>query len=190
MRKAISKLTRRRMLSDLEDGMTYTELKDKYGIGDDRTLKKHLALAEQEREAQTVKMEVLKDALKNHLNEVHSLIELWKDSNIVDDPRVIHSPLFDCLKQHLHFPTLWRDYDTWRVKNDQHKSLYESLRKQLGDKVSESQEVKDSVNELKSLKDRIHEALERALLKRDYILYSCDLCPGQPIKAKRGSKPQ
>jgi hypothetical protein len=188
MRKAISKLTRRKMLSDLEDGMTYTELKDKYGIGDDRTLKKHLALAEQEREAQTVKMEVLKDALKDHHADIRRLLEEWKDSNIVDDPRVMHSPLFGCLKQHL--PLLWRDYDTWRVKYDQHGSLYKSLQKQLGNKVSESQEVKDSVNELNSLGDRIHEALERALLKRDYILYSCDLCPGQPTKAKKGGKPQ
>ena len=36
------------------------------------------------------------------------------------------------------------------------------------------------LNDLHNLEAKIHDYLEEILLRRDYILYTCNLCPGKP----------
>ena len=72
----ISQQMRRGMLLDLEEkGMSHKELKIKYGISDNRTLKKHLDLAEREREARQARIKILADnqIALNQVNTNHAI---------------------------------------------------------------------------------------------------------------------
>ena len=69
--KTISSLIRRRMLLDLEEkGLSDKELKEKYNIADNRTLRKHLGLAEKEREAKEARIKILAENQAQHLAEI------------------------------------------------------------------------------------------------------------------------
>ena len=129
MAKKISYYDRKRLLEARQNGLSDTKLKEKFGIEDKRTLYRQLKLAEQEEEVKAVKLEILRDALVDHLAEVSNLIEEWKSS--LSTPRVdgifdgmppiptqyIEAmSLFPSLKTHLPFPTLWRSYATWKTK--------------------------------------------------------------------------
>ncbi len=35
-------------------------------------------------------------------------------------------------------------------------------------------------NQLEALMPKVHESLQEILLRRDYIMYTCRMCPGQP----------
>ena len=82
----------------------------------------------------TLKQQVdpaLVKAKEEHFAEIRSLIEVWKDA--VQTPKVDETslseegylkvpfskheyqfnPLFDCLKEHLPFPTLWQNHSLW-----------------------------------------------------------------------------
>ena len=79
--KKISSQMRHRMLIDLEErGFSDKELKEKYGIVDNRTLKKHLGLAEMEREAREARIKILAENQSQHLAEIRKIIEKWKDN--------------------------------------------------------------------------------------------------------------
>lgn len=129
MAKRLSYYDRKRLFEAMQSGLSNTKLKDKFGIADNRTLSRHLRMAEQEEEAKVVKMEILKDALVDHLAEVRTLIGKWKgslstpgvDSMYFDMPptptqNIEANPLFGSLKGHLPFPTLWRNYANWKTK--------------------------------------------------------------------------
>ena len=222
---------RKKLLALREEGLTYPQLKNRFNIKDDRTLLRHLKLAEQEHEARLLRIEILKDALSDHLIETRNLIDRWK-SNIKSPPlRLVYygmpfpteavksDPLFNCLRQHLPFPTLWRNYSLWSSKVQEYirccqalmddimkkakgsvsedilnqwgtKStvealqLMEPLREMMADysKLAESNpEVKKLTAEISHLEEKIHDALQTSLLRRDYIMYTCKLCPGQPV---------
>ena len=290
MAKKLTAYDRRKLIEARERGLSDSEIKRQFGITDDRTLKRHLKLAEQEQEAKFVKTEILKKAIEDHLSELRQLIEGWKagigihpvtasPSSMADSLESIHSiRLFGCLKSHLPFPTLWRDHSQWEAKYRSYidncnklreeiqkeattrmsldfmdgsdtlshlspKLIYWILRRvehklQKGDeqglefrwkhvtgevdrqptrikqmsvhpdsetllKIFGQQEVDEKfyekecrelltsclegepvanlltlVDDLRDLKHKIHDALEEILLRRDYILYTCDLCPG------------
>jgi len=129
MTKKISYHDRKRLLEARQTGLSDTKLEEKFGIKDKRTLYRQLKLAEQEEEAKAVKLEILKDALVDHLAEVSTLIEEWKsslstpgiDSIYFDMPpipteNIEANPLFTSLKRHLPFPILWRSYADWKTK--------------------------------------------------------------------------
>ena len=79
--KKISSLMRHRMLLDLEEkGMSAKELKEKHGIADNRTLRKHLGLAEREREAKEARIKILADNQAQHLAEIRTTIEQWNNT--------------------------------------------------------------------------------------------------------------
>jgi len=291
MAKKLNSNDRKRLLEVCERGLTDSEIKARFGITDDRTLRRHLKLAEQEQEIRLVKTEILKKALGDHLAELRQLIQNWKMGiriQPVADPtsdmavfiESLHSNrLFDCLKGHLPFPSLWRDYNQWEAKYrsyiDNCKKLQEEIRREattqmsldfMGDNATVSHlsprlidwilrqaehklqkvngrgfeflwkdfnvvidkqptEVKQmSVNpggellqiynqhevdkefyekqcrelldsclkgetvanllllldDLYHLEPKIHNSLEEILLRRDYIFYDCNLCPGRP----------
>lgn len=292
MARKLTIFDREKLLKARERGLTDSEIKAQFGITDDRTLRRHLKLAEQEEKARVVKTEILKDALRDHLAEMRQLIENWK-AGIGIQPVNVHpdamassvtfiqsNRLFDGLRSHLPFPSLWRDYNQWETKYKSYiancQKLREEIQKQAStqmkldfasdssnfshftsglmywilDHVQNKLERKDmkevefhwkdlkisvkegvlkgkqmfgypkgrelleiinqpDINtgfyerECKALLDfclscesvanlivlfddvnalgpKIHNSLEEILLRRDYILYTCDLCPGKP----------
>jgi len=291
MAKKLNSYDRRKLLEARDRGLSNSEIKRQFGITDDRTLRRHLELAEKEQGPRYARMEILKDAIKDHLAELRQLIENWKAGiriQPVTDPlssmaysiEPLHSNrLFDCLKGHLPFPILWRDYNQWEAKyrsyTDNCKKLREEIQREATtrmsldfmddsallshlssrlidwilrqvehklQKVSEREfefhwkdwmaeidkqptEVRrmsvhpDRVlleifnqhevnkefyekeclellysclegetvanllallDDLRHLETKIHNFLEEILLRRDYILYTCNLCPGEP----------
>lgn len=129
MAKKLSYYDRKRLLEARQTGLSDAKLKEKFGIADKRTLYRQLKLAEQEEEVKAVKLEILKDALVEHLEEVSTLIGEWKgsistpgvDEIYYDMPpiptqNIETMSLFPSLKKHLPFPTLWRKYANWKTK--------------------------------------------------------------------------
>ncbi len=291
MAKKLNSYNRRKLLEARERGLSDSEIKRQFGITDDRTLRRHLKLAEQELEARAVKTEILKEAIRDHIAELRQLIENWKAGigiqAVTTSPSVMtdcmafpHSnPLFGSLKDHLPFPTLWTDYNQWETKYRLYIANCTKLREEIQreattrmsldfmndnatvshlssrlidwilrqvehklQKVSErgfeflwkdfnaeidkqpTEVRRMSVNpggelleiynqhevnkefyekeclellysclegetvanllalldDLRQLETKIHNSLEEILLRRDYILYTCNLCPGKP----------
>ena len=230
--KTISSLIRRRMLLDLEEkGLSDKELKEKYNIADNRTLRKHLGLAEREREAKEARIKILADNQAQHLAEIRTTIEQW--NNTLKTPwfgkisfetgsrpagDFEHNPLFRSLREHLPFPTLWRDYSSWTDKVEKYingcKSLLEETRREaINSPDSEINKIASDIgsiqtaeaialvkplqemmkiyrakvesqltpllDEIRSLEEKLRASLQEILLRRDYIVYTCKLCPGQ-----------
>ena len=276
MAKRLQYSDRKEMIKDRNRGSTDAEIKSKFRITDDRTLKRHLRLGEQEEEARSVKIEILKDALTSHLAEIHRLMEQWFRAVMV--PLIYEVPLetvsqthlfesdalFGSLKEHVPSPTLWRNHADWHNKLQEFVNGYEQLKKdmeeeaekwgilrlvtksfstpilkRLHEKIMEQepkahgfeksveheyvqrkavrefeillvdglktveandalayqaqyQELSDRIvgsaaaadlinqyNDLKGAGTKIDEYLRQILLRRDYIMYTCKLCPGQ-----------
>jgi len=277
MVKKITYFDRKKMFEAREKGLTYAQIKAQFGIKDKRTLDRALKLAEQEQQTSLVRLQILKDALADHLNEIRSLIEGWQGRLRVPLTGEIHertvSPssgiesdaLFQSLREHLPIPTLWRNYSIWANRANEYLSLCRKLidqcrqepskwegvrritdsfsrpilerlnnriegkavrnhkferrqyfREEHGDKVLDFEtmvvdghEVLEATeglayteqykalsdrilkselannlvvmfSELKALEPKIRDSLREALLKRDYIMYTCRFCPGQP----------
>lgn len=230
--KKISSLTRRRMLLDMEEkGLSDKEIREKYGIADNRTLRKHLGLAEKEREVREARIKILSDNQAEHLAEIRTIIEQWKNSlatpwfgaiSLETEPRptgvLEEKPLFECLREHLPFPTLWRDYSNWKEKVEEYvdscKKLLEETRQEaerstdpeikkiVGDigtvstaealalvkplhemmtkyRTRAESQLRSVADEIIILGDKLRASLQEILLRRDYIVYTCRLCPGQ-----------
>jgi len=230
--KKISSLIRRRMLLDMEEkGLSDKEIREKYGIADNRTLRKHLGLAEKERDVREARIKILADNQAQHLAEIRTTIEQWKGSlatpwfgaiSLETEPSptgvLEGNPLFKCLKEHLPFPTLWRDYSSWKEKVENYidscKKLLEETRQEaekskdpeikkiaadIGSvsttealalvkplhemmtkyRTGAESQLKPLSNEIKTLGDKLRDSLQEILLRRDYIIYTCKLCPGQ-----------
>jgi len=291
MSKKLNPYDRRKLLEAQDKGLSNSEMKRRFGIKDDRTLRRHLELAEKEQEPRVARTEILKEAIRDHLAELRQLIGNWKAGfripSVTDPPSTMTSSLesphsnrlFACLKGHLPFPTLWRDYNQWEAKYrsyiDKCKKLREEIQREATTQMSldfmdsallshlsprlidwilyqvnyklrklserrrlefhwkdykveidkQPVEVKlmsaypggqelleiypPEVNkefyekecrellyaclksetvanlltlfdDLSYLETEIHNSLEEILLRRDYILYTCDLCPGRP----------
>lgn len=127
MAKTINYDDRKKLIEGKRKGLSNSKLKNEFHIKDDRTLNRHLKLAEQEEEAKIIKLEILKDKIVSHLDEVNNLIGEWKSSLSTPGIRSIYydmpnipthdievNPLFSSLKEHLPFPVLWRDYGSWK----------------------------------------------------------------------------
>jgi len=277
MPKRLNYSDRKKMLEARDKGLTTTQIKAQFGFTDDRTLKRHLRLAEQEQEARLVKVEILKDALASHLAGIRSLIEQWQSvltvppiqevsPEIITRMRHIESnPLFNSLKEHLPSPTLWRNYAIWDNKLKEYINGCEKLMRDIEEEAGKWEKVRrvngsfsepilkrlhenavgkepkaqhrfekrveyrdkqgrpvpefetlvvdgtktieandalayggqyevlsDQVlgsevgasligrfNDLKALEQKMYVSLQEILLRSDYIMYTCKLCPGQ-----------
>jgi len=220
------------MLLDMEEkGLSDKEIREKYGIADNRTLRKHLGLAEKEREVREARIRILADNQAEHLAEIRTTIEQWKDTletpwfGAISFERgsrsaggLEHNPLFNSLREHLPFPTLWRDYSSWteKVENyiDSCKKLLEETRKEAENspdpeinkiaseigsvhtvealaltkplhemmrqyKAKAESQLTPLSDDIRALGDKLRNSLQGILLRRDYIVYTCRLCPGQ-----------
>jgi hypothetical protein len=230
MRKRLNYQERKKLFEAQLSGLSSLELKDKFNINDNRTLQRHLKLAEQEAQTNRVKLEILKNALSDHLEEIRKIIDNWKTS--ISTPSIVSikldtspiptqdaeaNPLFNSLKGHLPFPTLWKNYALWKnkvtiyitscqrvmkkIREEESHISTESLKywgtevitkaERLSPELSNMlQKYKNEVEadselsvlseELKEIETKLHKYLQEIQLRRDYILYSCNLCPGQP----------
>ena len=141
MSKKFNYYDRRKLFEARQSGLSDTELKRRFGITDNRTLRRHLKLAEQEEQARFVNLEILKDAKTNHLAEIRTLIEQWQVSLVTPQIHEVYpgtsSPihvvethsLYGSLREHLPFPTLWRDYSIFSSKISQYLETCKELRK-------------------------------------------------------------
>lgn len=277
MVRKITYFDRKKMFEAREKGLSDAQIKAQFGIKDKRTLDRAMKLAQQEQQISVVRLQILKDALVDHLGEIRSLIEEWLGHLRVPLPGEIREltlspasdlenyPLFGSLREHLPVPTLWRAYSIWAnkvneyvnlckkvteqcsqevgklegvrrttdsfarpilellnnkiegktVKNhkferkqyfkeesgermldfetltvDGHEVLeatralaYTDQYKALSDRILKSELANNLVvmfGELKALEPKIRASLSEVLLKRDYIMYTCRFCPGQP----------
>lgn len=130
------------MLRLHRDGATYTEIMESFGIWDQRTMKRHLELAEEEERTERVRRRRLEDATAEHMAEIRELIIKWKDSikldafkidqdTLTDCRNVENEPLFKYLGEHLPFKSLWEDYEAWKEKHAQYIDLGEKLLEDL-----------------------------------------------------------
>ena len=280
MVKKFNYYDRKKLLQAQQSGESNSDLKTKFGIKDDRTLFRHLKLADQEDQSRIVKVEIIKDALLGHHAEIRALIEQWKNNLRTPQPDEVYSgtlspvdtikanPIFISLKDHLPFPTLWKNHLVYVKKLDNYIAGCNKLRKEVAKKVEKWNGVKDVLEnvaqpilrkmaegesaiklkpyefklsehsnypdktvinadgipiftvpkgtdsayiekqyqdyteallagetgtnlvalfgELKTdLEPKIKDSLQEILLRRDYIMYTCKLCPGQPRLLRR-----
>ncbi len=275
MVKKFNYYDRKKLLEVQRGGESTSDLKRTFGIKDDRTLFRHLKLAEQEEQSRLVKVEIIKDALLGHHAEIRVLIDQWKNTPRTPRPDEVYprtispmdtikaNPIFIPLRDHLPFPTLWHNYSAYVKKLDDYIDGCKKLRKEVEKAVKKWSGVEDvlenvaqpilrkisegeSANNLKphefklsehsnypdkttiyaedmpiftvskktdpahilkqyqdhseallagetgtnllalfgelknDLEPKIKDSLQEILLRRDYIMYTCRLCPGQP----------
>ncbi|MFC1861183.1 hypothetical protein ACFLYL_02750 [Chloroflexota bacterium] len=275
MVKKFNYYDRKKLLEAQQGGESKSDLKRTFGIKDDRTLFRHLKLAEQEEQSRLVKVEIIKDALLKHYAEIRVLIDQWKNNVRTPRPDEVYpgtsspmdtiktNPIFISLKDHLPFPTLWSNHLVYVKKLDDYIDGCTDLRKQVAKEVKSWNGVEDELenaaqpilrimaegesaiklkpyefklseqsnypdktvinaegmpiftvsketdsapikkqyqdysqtllageagtnlvalfSELKNdLEPKIKDSLQEILLRRDYIMYTCKLCPGQP----------
>jgi hypothetical protein len=190
MPKRITGAQRKEMLRLYREEKTYAQIMDKMGIGDLRTLKKHLAVAEEEERVLQAEARILEDAQAKHLDEIRALIERWRDEIGVPAPgldvfwvaphcqeirQIEEDLLFEGVKEHLPFDGLWGDYDMWRQEIEKYVAmLYEAP-----EGGEDEPRLKESRRGMYPLAVRLRGQLEEVLLRRDYVLHKCKLCPGQ-----------
>jgi hypothetical protein len=201
---------RKRMLALHRDGTTDTKLMETFTISDRRTLKKHLALAEHEEKQRQAGIKIIEDAQAKHLDEIRELIERWRKRIAVPplgwDPvwlaadsqemrKIEHDPLFEGVKEHLPFETLWTDYDTWKQKRKEYLAIGLTSPEEINPKAkTKRRHSKDTCQqseptntfetlceEICELQDRIRKQLQESLLCRDYIFHRCKFCPKQKL---------
>ncbi len=275
MVKKFNYYDRKKLLQAQQSGESNSDLKTKFGIKDDRTLFRHLKMAEQEDQSRVVKVEIIKDALLGHHAEIRALIDQWKNNFRTPRPDEVYpgtishvdtikaNPIFISLRDHLPFPTLWNNYSVYVRKLDDYIAGCNKLREEVAEKVKNWNGVEDvtenvaqpilrtiaegeSDNKIKlyqfkasehsnypdktminaddisiftvsreinsayiekqyqdysqtllagetgtnlvalfselknELEPNIKDSLQEILLRRDYIMYTCKLCPGQP----------
>lgn len=135
MPKKITPPQRKELLKLHRKGNTYAQIMSELGIGDLRTLKKHLELAKEEEKQSQAEIKIIEDAQAKHLDEIRALIERWQKSIVM--PLVIfnvysaetpvcleieRNPLFEGVKEHLP-KALWIDYEVWKQKLEEYLTI-------------------------------------------------------------------
>jgi len=183
MARKLTPVDRKKLLKQYEDGVPKDQLKKNYDILDNRTLKKHLLLADQEREVQLAKRGVLKDRLALHFDEIERCIQEWKDDILVppisqirsETTFIIHSenkPLFASLHEHLPFGTLWDSYDIWKDRYTKYISACQRLRSEIAGAWKINKEIKLNPDFAQPILERL------AREARKKFQYKIILCEG------------
>jgi len=140
---------RKRMLDRLESGATHADLRREFGIRDSRTVEKQLRQAREEQVLSVARTDIVKESLRDHLNEVKSLIETWSLGLKAPSPPSLgryplssseeaeHARLFQGVRQHLPFAELWRSYETFKTRWDKYLTVCEALHHEVVRKAVE-----------------------------------------------------
>jgi len=230
MTKKLNQYDRKRLLQEQQSGASKTNLKGIFGIKDNRTLERQLKLAMEEEQVWIAKSEIIKEVLVAHFAEVNTLIgelktnistprvgSIYYGMPFIPTQNVENNLLFDSIKEHLPFPTLWRDYATWKnrvrayiegcqkimrkVGKAEKRSMSVNIYKQWGtESINDTQGLSEPLNRmmrrykkvvetdsgikslserLTSIESKLHMNLQEIQLRRDHIMYTCKLCPGQ-----------
>ena len=154
MVKKITYFDRKKMFEAREKGLSDAQIKAQFGIKDKRTLDRAMKLAQQEQQISVVRLQILKDALVDHLGEIRSLIEEWLGHLRVPLPGEIREltlspasdlenyPLFGSLREHLPVPTLWRAYSIWANKVNEYVNLCKKVTEQCSQEVGKLEGVR------------------------------------------------
>lgn len=125
MAKKINYFVRKKILESQRAGSSNTDLKREFNIKDNRTLTRHLKMAEQEEQLRTVQIDIIKQAIEAHHKDIHKLIQQWKTNMRTHRPDEIYpsvvipnkdlkdDPIFPCLKDHLPDRKLWFAYSEY-----------------------------------------------------------------------------
>jgi len=133
MPKTITKQMRRKMLTAHEQGASYPELKQLFGITDSRTLQRHLIKAESEREAREVRIRIITDSQKMHLEEICSIAVKLQERIRLEFPAgrfdlsLENEELFTALPNHFPNDSIWKNYDRWKVSATKYHMIWEEL---------------------------------------------------------------
>jgi hypothetical protein len=286
MSKRLQYSDRKELMKTRNEGLSDSELKSKFGLKDDRTLKRLIRMGEQEEEARSVKAKIMEGALINHYDEIGNVLKMLQttvripmiyevSTETTQRKSIVESNvLFKSTKKHLPNASLWRNYSDWVNNLETFVNNYNHLKKDIEDKAekwgafrivtnafsipimmrlckkaddqqyihafdktitplqlpdktyidmemlgvdannvlaakdtqpyqSRYQELSDRVirstigiqvinqyNNLKELGASIDTYLNAIIIRRDYITYDCDLCPGQmgSLRSIRESK--
>lgn len=154
MVRKITYFDRKKMFEAREKGLSDAQIKAQFGIKDKRTLDRAMKLAQQEQQISVVRLQILKDALVDHLGEIRSLIEEWLGHLRVPLPGEIREltlspasdlenyPLFGSLREHLPVPTLWRAYSIWANKVNEYVNLCKKVTEQCSQEVGKLEGVR------------------------------------------------
>lgn len=154
MVRKITYFDRKKMFEAREKGLSDAQIKAQFGIKDKRTLDRAMKLAQQEQQISVVRLQILKDALADHLGEIRSLIEEWLGHLRVPLPGEIREltlspasdlenyPLFGSLREHLPVPTLWRAYSIWANKVNEYVNLCKKVTEQCSQEVGKLEGVR------------------------------------------------
>jgi hypothetical protein len=130
---------RKRMVDRLESGASHADLKREFGIRDSRTVERQLRQAREEQALNMARADIVKESLRDHLNEVKSLIETWSLGLKAPSPPSLgryplssseeaeHTRLFQGIRQHLPFAELWKSYETFKTRWDNYLGMCEAL---------------------------------------------------------------
>lgn len=147
MAKKISYLDRKKMLESQRAGASNTDLKREFNIKDNRTLSRHLEMADQEEQLRTVQIEIIKEAIEAHHKDIRSLVQQWKTNMRTHRPDEIYpnvailnkdlkdDPIFPCLRDHLPNRTLWSAYSEYERMTEEFFNLCLDLRIQVAQEV-------------------------------------------------------
>jgi len=140
---------RKRMLDRLESGATYAELKREFGIRDSRTLERQLRQGREEQALSVARTDIVKESLRDHLNEVKGLIETWSLGLKAPSPPSLgryplssseeaeHTRLFQGVRQHLPIAELWKSYEAFKTKWNKYLGVCEALHREVVRKAIE-----------------------------------------------------
>lgn len=157
MPKKITKQIRRRILAKHEEGDTFPELKQQFGIKDTRTLQKNLEAAERERDEREVRIRICTDSQQHHLDEIRRLAEWCQEKFKISFPSgdfdlsVEDDDLFESLKEHFPNTSLWANYAKWKEKARGYKTLWDKLVEAGNKKAEQDPGLKEPVDRAEGL---------------------------------------
>jgi hypothetical protein len=178
------------MLERLEYGSTLTDLKTEFKIRDSRTVEKQLNLAREEQLLRMARMDIVKESLRDHLNEVRSVIETWSLGLKAPSPPSLgryplssseqaeQTRLFEGVRQHLPFAELWKSYQTFKTKWDEYLSMCEALHRQVLSKAVDKWGL--SLIEKDERRAGLTASLSSDILDRSIKVAMGDHRPGMP----------
>lgn len=177
MAKKISVFERRKLLEERDRGASIAELKERFGIKDERTVMRNLKLAEDEQEAKLIMREIRREAQASHLGEIEELIKRWKDGiklspydigvdTMAASRNIETELLFEGVREHLRsseFRAVWDNYKSWKAKHREYVGKGKELPGEIRRKGKEIMERK--VEDYPDAEPRLTPKFEKPMIR-------------------------